>query len=190
MRESKPELSDRLKRWSQGDSEARDEVVEQLYQELKRVARAQLSSERAGHTLQPTALVNEAWMKLAGAHGIQVNDRPHFIALAARMMRQILIDSGRRKQAGKRSDEPTPSLLYGTPSGQTGTLDLMALDAALERLETAHPEQARVVELRYFGGLSIEETAAAMSISASTAKRYWRAARAWLYLELGAPSDG
>ncbi len=184
MTDASQDLTAVLKRWSQGDTGARDEVIEQLYAELKRMARSQLARERADHTLQPTALVNEAWLKLEGIDRLKVNDRVHFIAVAARMMRQILIDSGRRKQAGKRTNDQPPSLLYGTTDGQTQMIDLMALDDALNRLEVLHPEQARVVELRYFGGLTIEETAAALDVSLSSAKRYWRTARAWLYLQL------
>jgi RNA polymerase sigma factor (TIGR02999 family) len=173
-----------LKRWSKGETGARDQVIESVYTELKRVARAQLARERGNHTLQPTALVNEAYLKLLGVDKIQVNDRVHFIAVAARMMRQILIDSGRRKQAGKRNNDVPPSLMFGTATGQTEAIDLLTLDDALRKLETLHPEQARVVEMRYFGGLTIEETAAAMEISTSTAKRHWRTAKAWLFLHL------
>ena len=184
MSDSAGDVTRILRRWSEGDTSGRDELIEQIYAELKRVARSQLSRERANHTLQPTALVNEAYLKLLGVERIDVNDRVHFIAVAARMMRQILIDSGRRKQAGKRNPEPPPSVLLGTPSGQTESIDLMALDNALNKLEGLQPEQAKVVELRYFGGLTIEETAAALDISISSAKRYWRSARAWLYLQL------
>jgi RNA polymerase sigma factor (TIGR02999 family) len=184
MAEAGRDITRILKRWSMGESDARDQVIEAVYSELKRVARAQLSGERANHTLQPTALVNEAYLKLLGVDRLQANDRVHFIAVAARMMRQILIDSGRRKQAGKRNNDVAPTLIYGTPTGQTEAIDLLALDEALLKLEALHPDQARLVEMRYFGGLTIEETAAAMDISPSTAKRHWRAAKAWLYLQL------
>lgn len=190
MPESGGDVTRILKRWSQGESDARDQVIESVYAELKRVARSQLARERGNHTLQPTALVNEAYLKLLGVDRIQVNDRVHFIAVAARMMRQILIDSGRRKQAGKRNNDISPSLMFGSATGQTEAIDLMALDDALHQLEALHPEQARVVEMRYFGGLTIEETAAAMDISTSTAKRHWRTAKAWLYLKLGDARDG
>ncbi len=184
MSDSAGDVTAILQRWSEGDTSARDALIEQVYADLKRVARSQLARERADHTLQPTALVNEAYLKLLGVERIQANDRVHFIAVAARMMRQILIDSGRRKRASKRSADPPPSLLLGMPSGQTKSIDLMALDSALHQLEALQPEQAKVVELRYFGGLTIEETAAALDMSISSAKRYWRAARAWLYLQL------
>ncbi len=184
MSEPGAEVTRILKRWSKGEQGARDQVIESVYTELKRVARSQLAGERANHTLQPTALVNEAYLKLLGVEKIQVNDRVHFIAVAARMMRQILIDSGRRRQAGKRNNDVPPSLMFGTTTGQTEAIDLMSLDDALQKLEAIHPEQARVVEMRYFGGLTIEETAAAMDISTSTAKRHWRVAKAWLFLQL------
>jgi RNA polymerase sigma factor (TIGR02999 family) len=190
MTEPATDVTRILKRWSRGEADARDQVIESVYSELKRVARAQLARERADHTLQPTALVNEAYLKLLGVDRIQANDRVHFIAVAARMMRQILIDSGRRRQAGKRNNDAPPSLLFGTATGQTEAVDLMSLDHALSALEARHPEQAKVVELRYFGGLTIEETAAAMDISPSTAKRHWRTARAWLFLRLGDGGSG
>jgi len=190
MTEPATDVTRILKRWSRGEADARDQVIESVYHELKRVARAQLARERAEHTLQPTALVNEAYLKLLGVDRIQVNDRVHFIAVAARMMRQILIDSGRRRQAGKRNNDVPPSLFFGTVAGQTETVDLMSLDDALRKLEAQHPDQAQVVELRYFGGLTIEETAAAMDISPSTAKRHWRTARAWLFLQLGDGRSG
>jgi len=189
MPESGRDVTRILKRWSRGETDARDQVIESVYLELKRVARSQLARERGNHTLQPTALVNEAYLKLLGVDKIQVNDRVHFIAVAARMMRQILIDSGRRKQASKRNNDVPHSLMFGTTTGQTEAIDLMALDDALRRLEALHPEQARVVELRYFGGLTIEETAAAMDISSSTAKRHWRTAKAWLFLQLSESSS-
>ena len=152
-----------------------------LYGELKRLARIQFSGERAGHTLQPTALVSEAWMKLIQADKVEWRDRAHFMAVAARVMRQILVDSGRRKRAVKRR---TPTTVQLGQAVDSPVVDLLALDQALARLEDMDAEQARVVELRYFGGLTIPETAEVLDLSVATVNRSWRAARAWLFMQL------
>jgi len=178
------ELTTVLRRWSGGDERAREELVERVYAELKQLARARFSGERAGHTLQPTALVHETYLKLIQGEQVSWHDRMHFIAVSARIMRQILVDSGRRRNADKRRGDAGDALVLQSGRGEEDTVDLLALDQAMERLEALDPDQARVVELRYFGGLSIEETAAAMEISVATVNRYWRAARAWLYLQL------
>lgn len=178
------DLTGMLRRWSGGEASAREALVERVYSELRSIARARFAGERAGHTLQPTALVHEAYLKLVQGEQVDWQDRLHFIAVSARVMRQVLVDSGRRRSAVKRQGDPGDALLMQSGEREDDTVDILALDQAMSRLEALDPDQARVVELRYFGGLSIEETAAAMEISVATVNRYWRAARAWLYLQL------
>jgi len=172
-----------LRRWSSGDESAREELSAGIYFELKRLARIQFSGERAGHTLQPTALVNEAWMKLIQGDQVDWHGRSHFMAVAARVMRQILIDSGRRKRAAKRQG-PGPITVGLIEEGGSAVVDLLALDQALDQLEELDANQARIVELRYFGGLTIPETAEVLDVSTATVNRAWRAARAWLFLQI------
>ena len=178
-----PDLTAMLMRWSAGDKDVLEALSAGLYAELKRLARIQFSGERAGHTLQPTALVSEAWMKLIQADQVEWRDRAHFMAVAARVMRQILVDSGRRKRASKRRT-PTPTTVQLGEAGDSPVVDLLALDQALARLEDMDADQARVVELRYFGGLTIPETAEVLDVSVATVNRSWRAARAWLFMQL------
>ena len=178
-----PDLTAMLRRWSAGEPEVLEALSAGLYAELKRLARIQFSGERAGHTLQPTALVSEAWMKLIQADKVEWRDRAHFMAVAARVMRQILVDSGRRKRAVKRRT-PTPTTVQLGEAGDSPVVDLLALDQALARLEDMDADQARVVELRYFGGLTIPETAEVLDLSVATVNRSWRAARAWLFMQL------
>ena len=175
------DLTALLLRWSAGDKNVLEALSAGLYAELKRLARIQFSGERAGHTLQPTALVSEAWMKLIQADQVEWRDRAHFMAVAARVMRQILVDSGRRKRAVKRR---TPTTVQLGQAVDSPVVDLLALDQALARLEDMDADQARVVELRYFGGLTIPETAEVLDVSVATVNRSWRAARAWLFLQL------
>lgn len=178
------EVTQVLKRWSAGDEQAREELIERVYDELKVIARARLGMERADHTLQPTALVHEAWLKLVRGEQVDWQDRAHFIAVSARVMRQILVDSGRRKRAAKRNDDQAPTLFVPTVQNEDERVDILDLDDALVRLEALDESQARLVELRYFGGLTIPEAAAAMNVSVATANRSWRAARTWLYMTL------
>ena len=187
--EHQGEFTTVLRRWSGGDARAREELVDRVYAELKQLARARFAGERAGHTLQPTALVHETYLKLVQGEQVSWQDRVHFIAVSARIMRQILVDSGRRRSAAKRQRDPGDVLLVQAGARDDDTVDILALDQAMARLEALDPAQARVVELRYFGGLTIEETAAAMEISVATVNRYWRAARAWLYLQLNPAHD-
>ncbi len=163
--------------------------MDQVYAHLRRIAQARLSGERANHTLQPTALVHEAWLKIIQGEAVSWNDRVHFVAVAARAMRQIIIDSGRRRQAAKRQRREPLTIHLQTSADDPQTVDLMALDQALQRLESLDARQARIVELKYFGGLTSEETAAVMQLSAATINRHWRAARSWLFLELGERSE-
>lgn len=156
-----------------------------MYDELRRAAARLLRGERPGQTLQATALVNEAYLRLADGTGTRWQDDRHFVAIAARVMRQILVDRARARGAQKRwAGLERVTLSESLALGETDDAMLPALNEALARLEQFDPEQARIVELRFFGGLSIEETAAALEISPATLKRRWALARAWLFREL------
>ena len=166
-----------------------DALLPIVYDELRRLAAAYLRRERPGQTLQPTALVHEAYLRLAKDRPERWQNRAHFCAIAAHSMRQILIEKARARGAIKRGGaQPRVTLDEGLVAGAERSIDLVALDEALDRLAALDPEQARLVELRFFGGLTIEETADAMQISPATVKRHWTVARAWLARELaGAP---
>ena len=178
-----------LTRLRRGDQRAAERLVPLVMDELRRLARYYLKDERTGHTLQPTALVHEAYLKLAGYQNLNWESRSHFIGVAASLMRQILIDSARRHRAAKRGrnfeqvslDEHRDFLQVERSE------ELLALDEALHRLEKMNARQSRIVELRYFGGLSVEETAEALGVSPITVKRDWATARAWLRAELEVP---
>jgi RNA polymerase sigma factor (TIGR02999 family) len=156
-----------------------------VYDRLRQLARRHLARERAGHTLQPTALVHEAYLRLAGHHRIQWQDRGHFLALAATTMRRVLVSHARGRLAEKRGGGGAALSLDDVPAPAVERAEeLVALDDALEALAAFDPRQARVVELRYFGGLTVEETAAALGVSPATVKLDWSLARAWLRREL------
>lgn len=174
-----------LQDWSAGDPQAADRIFERVYPELKGVARRHLSSERAGHTIQPTALVNEAFLKLKAGSQIEWQDRAHFFAIAARIIRQILVDYGRRRNAKRRGGGLAITLNEELHGAQEDALELLALDEALNRLEALNPRQAEVVAMRYFGGMTVQEVATVTQRSEATVGRDWRAARAWLYRALG-----
>ena len=162
-----------------------DALLPLVYQELRRLAAAYLRREKPGQTLQPTALVHEAYLRLMKDRPDRWQNRAHFCAIAAHSMRQILIERARARGAAKRGgDRPRVTLDEGLVAGHDRSIDLLALDEALERLAAMDPEQARLVELRFFGGLTVEETAEAMNISPATVKRHWTVARAWLAREL------
>lgn len=173
-----------LRQWAEGDTSARDALIARAYEELKQIARAQMAGERAGHTLQPTALVHEAWLKLVGGSPVDWQDRTHFFAVCARVIRQVLVDSARRRLAARRDAQGVAPL---TLSVTEEVIDLQALDQALSRLEVLNADWARVVELRYFAGLTIAETAQVTQRSTASIERDWRAARAWLYSQLEQP---
>jgi RNA polymerase sigma factor (TIGR02999 family) len=164
-----------------GAESAKTEFLKVAYQELRRVAGRYLRRERPGHTLQPTALVHEAYLRMVGQSG-EAHNTSHFVALAAQMMRRILINHALSKKAEKRGGGQTHIPLEDDLpiAADSRSVDVLALDEALAELETLDPRQARIVELRYFGGLSIEETASAMSISTATVKRDWLIAKLWL----------
>ena len=171
-----------LKQVRQGDGEAAGKLIPFVLDELRRLARLQLQRERPDHTLQPTALVNEAYIRLVGDQARDWQSRAHFIGVSASVMRRILIDHARRRQSLKRAAARTGTLDIEQYPAQSDlqTEELLSLDLALEKLEKMCPRQCRIVELRYFGGLSTEETAEAMNLSPITVKRDWLAAKAWL----------
>jgi RNA polymerase sigma-70 factor, ECF subfamily len=174
-----------LERWSEGDEEALDQLMPLVYDELHRLAGAYLRRERREHTLQPTALINELFLKLFGQRHPNWKNRAQFFGVAAQLMRRILVDHARRHQAGKRGgDRINVSLRNVGAFGNQPDADLLTLHDALDQLEKIDPEQSRLVELRFFGGLTIEETAEVMQISHATVEREWKIARAWLKREL------
>lgn len=171
---------------SRGETDAAEKLLPLVYNELKGIAARQMQRERADHTLQPTALVHEAYLKLIDQNRVEWQGRAHFCAIAANVMRRILVDYARQKNAAKRGAGAHKIAIDEnlTPDQTSRDVDLVALDDALERLTVLNPRHARIVELRYFGGLTVEETAAALDISASTVKNDWRAAKAWLLTQL------
>lgn len=182
----KVEISELLKAWSNGESGAADEMMPLVYDELRRQARRYLRRERANHTLQSTALVHEAYIRLVGQRDVTWQNRAHFFGIAAEMMRRILVNYALRSGRVKRGGEAvTIALDGGIQVADTSTdVNLLDLDEALCRLAEMDERQARLVELKYFGGLSIEETAEVLGISNATVKREWNVARAWLRAEL------
>src|SRR5580765_5703024 len=174
-----------LKAWGKGDLQARDDLVPLVYRELQRRAGAYLRRERPDHTLQPTALVHEAFMRLMGQDRVAWQNRAHFFAMAAQMMRRILVDHAREHQAAKRPGAHLKVLLDdGIGAAHPPACELMMVDEALVELARIDPRQGQIVELRYFGGLSEQEVAAVLSVSRATVTREWQTARAWLYRRL------
>jgi RNA polymerase sigma factor (TIGR02999 family) len=179
------QITELLARWSEGEITAREKLVPLVYEELRRVARHCMAGERPDHTLQSGALVHEAYLRLVGHSSVRWDGRAHFFAVAAQLMRRILVDHARKKGAGKRGgDRVTITLDERLAPARQRELDVIALDDALNELSRMNPQHSRIVEMRFFAGLSIEETAQAMGISPATVKRDWAAARAWLYREL------
>jgi RNA polymerase sigma factor (TIGR02999 family) len=179
------EVTELLRSWRQGDGGALDRLVPLVHAELRRVARSHIRREGPGHTLQPTALVNELYLRLVNIDRLTLNDRTHFFAVASTLMRQILVDHARRKRADKRGGAVTMmSLDDVSPASQTPIVDVLALDRALDALSSRDARQCRIVELRYFAGLSINETAEAIGVSAATVEREWTMAKAWLHRRL------
>ncbi|HSS50891.1 MAG TPA: sigma-70 family RNA polymerase sigma factor, partial [Thermoanaerobaculia bacterium] len=171
-------VTELLARWSQGDVAARDALMPLVYNELRRLARRNLAGQRSDHTLQATALVHEAYLRLVNRKQAQWQDRAHFFTLAAQVMRQILVDHARGHNAAKRGGGAITVTLDEETPGSKGTInvDLIDLDTALKKLATLDERQSRLVELRFFGGLSIEEAAQAVNISPATGKREWATA--------------
>ena len=182
------EISELLKAWSDGDREAAERFMPLIYDELRRQAHRYLNRERPNHTLQTTALVHEAYLRLADQRNVTWQNRAHFFGLAAQMMRRILVNYAINRNREKRGGLNDRISLDETImiAGDRGDVDVLSLDEALTRLEELDERQARVVELRYFSGLSIEETAEVLGISPATVKREWNMARTWLRAELSA----
>ena len=180
-----PEVTALLLAWREGDAAALDRLLPAVYDELHRMARRQLRRERTDHTLQPTALVHEVFLKLVDVRRIQWQDRSHFLAMAARLMRRVLVDWARARRYQKRGGEAVRVTLDPDDLAAAGPpQDVVELDLALEALAREDPRKSQVVELRFFGGLSVEETAEALGISSDTVTRDWKLARAWLRREL------
>ena len=176
------EVSQLLREWSNGDQAALDKVMPVVYQELRRLAHHYMRKERADHTLQTTALVNEAYMRLAHYKKMRWQSRAHFFAVAAQVMRRILVEQARSKKFAKRGGGAQKVSLDETAIVTAGrSAEVIAVDEALTELESWDPRKGRIVELRFFGGLSIEETAEVLKVSPTTVQREWRAAKAWLY---------
>jgi RNA polymerase sigma-70 factor (ECF subfamily) len=184
-----PDITELLERWGTGDKQALDQLMPCIYDELKRVAGSYLRVERPGHTLQPTALVNEAYLRMVRLRSPKIENRKHFIVLAAQAMRRVLVDHARRHNAGKRDMRLLPPD-SGVVIQPVLELDMVALDDALSLLSQFDPDKERIVELRYFAGLTVEETADVVGRSPATVKREWAVAKAWLYRQLnGEASD-
>jgi len=183
------QVSELLMRWREGDSTALDSLIPVVYAELRRVARAYLRRERPDHTLQSAALVHEAYVRLAGQTSPQLQNRAHFFGVAARLMREILIDHARNRGAAKRgAGIPQIALNEAMDIPHLKSVDLILLDDALRRLSRLDERQGRVVELRFFAGLSIEDTSEALGISPATVSREWTTARLWLRREIAKAS--
>jgi RNA polymerase sigma factor (TIGR02999 family) len=177
-------VTELLAKWQAGDEEAFRALVPQLYKELRRLARYHLQRERPDHTLQATALVHEAYLRLTRQGPVHLENRAHFLAVSAQPMRQILVEHARRRRAAKRDGGHKVTLEGAESLQEEPAVDLMALDDALKGLARLDPQQSRIVELRFFGGLTIEETAEALKISAATVKREWATARVWLHHQM------
>jgi len=184
---SAPQITQLLNAWSEGDRMAGERLAPILERELHRVAARYMAGERPGHTLQTTALVNEVYLRLIEWKSVEWHSRAHFFGVAAQIMRRILVDYARQRNADKRgADAVEVSLSEAAEVRLNGPGDLVALDEALQELEKLSARQSRTVELRFFGGLSLEETAEVLGVSVGTVRRDWSMARAWLFRELSA----
>jgi RNA polymerase sigma factor (TIGR02999 family) len=172
--------------WRDGDRNALEALLPAVYGELRQIAARYISRERPGHLLQPTALVHEAYLRLVDTTQVQWQNRAHFLAISAQVMRRVLVDHAREQLAEKRGGGVTLLPIDDAAAGSAPprSLDVIAVDRALTRLAAVYPEQGRLVELRYFGGLTVEETAEVLGLSPATVKRHWTVARAWLYRDL------
>ena len=180
-----------LLQWRRGDQSALEQLMPLVYEELRRIARQCMRGERTGHTLQTTALVNEAYLRLVNSSRVQWQDRAHFFAIASQLMRRVLVDEARKRRNLKRGGEYTLVDIDAVDaSSRPRDFDLLALDQALDALAEFAPRKGKVVELRFFGGLSIEETALVLGISTDIVKREWRTAKLWLLQELSGSVAG
>lgn len=177
-------ISALLTKWRAGDQDALQVLIPLVYQELRGIAQHHLRQERPDHTLQSTALVHEAYLRLMKQGPAEIKNRVHFLAVASRLMRQILVDHARRHRAAKRGGGLKLELREAMTAQKVPSVDLVALDTALKELARLDPQQSRIVEMRFFGGLSIEDTAEIIGVSPTTVKREWATARAWLLREL------
>jgi RNA polymerase sigma factor (TIGR02999 family) len=182
-------VSELLRAWSDGDQSALDRLTPIVYQELRRLARRYIRREKPGHSLQTADLVNEAYMRLVDYDRMQWQDRAHFFAVSAQLMRRILVEHARRHNLKRGGDVAHVSLDEAVELGSDRPTDLVALDDAMSALERFDPRKARVVEMRFFGGLNAEETAEVLKVSAVTVMRDWSTAKAWLYRELNSRSN-
>jgi RNA polymerase sigma factor (TIGR02999 family) len=191
MAPSQREVTELLLAWGQGQESALQQLVPLVHQELKRLARRYMAGERPDHTLQTTALVNEAYMRLVDCQRVDWQDRAHFFAISARMMRRILVDYARSRGYQKRGGRAQRiTLEEGVPEAPQPRIELMALDEALEALSQLDARKSRVVELRFFGGLSAKETAKVLDVSEDTVLRDWRLAKVWLLRKLDGRDKG
>ncbi|HWP54672.1 MAG TPA: sigma-70 family RNA polymerase sigma factor [Pyrinomonadaceae bacterium] len=184
MESEAPTITQLLVEWSHGNQQALDRLTPLVYDELRQMARTYLRRERPDHTLQPTALVHEAYLRLIDQHSVSWQNRAHFFGIASQMMRRILVNHALARAAEKRGSGERITLDEAIDLSKKGEVDLIALDEALQELERLDSQQTRIVELRFFGGLSIEETAEALGISPATVKRDWSTARLWLRRQL------
>jgi RNA polymerase sigma factor (TIGR02999 family) len=186
MTHAPEDVTNMLIRWSQGDRAALDRLMPVVYQELHQIAERYFRRERSDNTLQPTALVNEAYIRLISQSGVDWKNRAQFFGIAATTMRRILVERARARNAAKRGSGDRKLDLTGVSDASIdeSRLDLLALDQALEELSSFDPQQCRIVEAKFFGGLSIEETAQVIGVSPATVKREWALAKAWLFREL------
>jgi RNA polymerase sigma factor (TIGR02999 family) len=183
---SNSDITALLLEWSQGSEAARDELIPLLYSELRGIAARSMSAERGEHTLQPTALVHETWFRLIDQRRVQWRDRSHFFGVASGLMRRVLVDHARRRAADKRGGGASPVTLDLEPETHAKSVDVIALDTALGELALIDETQARIVELRFFGGCSPEETAESVGMSRAAMYREWDLAKAWLFRRLSA----
>jgi RNA polymerase sigma factor (TIGR02999 family) len=196
--QTRGEVTRLLQSWAHGDAAALEQLWPLVYDDVRRLARRQMARERGDHTLQGTALVNEAFIRLSGQRVLEWHNREQFLSLAAQIMRRVLVDHARQRGAQRRGDGAKPLSLHDTQAAleadavqaldafEDDRVDLLAIDAALTRLQAIDAPQGRIVELRYFGGLTLEETASVVGISLASVKREWAMARAWLRRELEA----
>lgn len=179
-----PDVTALLMQWSRGDAAALNQLMPLVYEELRQISRRYLASERPDHTLQPTALVHDAYLRIVDQRRVQWRDRWHFFGVAAQMMRRILVDHERGRRAAKRAAGERVALDEAAVAADGRDVNLLALDAALDRLAAIDPEKSRLVEMRFFAGLTVEEIAAAQNVATRTVQRQWRLARLWLFREL------
>jgi RNA polymerase sigma factor (TIGR02999 family) len=181
---SPKQVTELLLRWKHGDQKSLQDLLPLVYGELRRLAQHHLRGERSDHTLQSTALVHEAYLRLVKWSSLPAESRGHFFALASQLMREILVDYARSRKAGKRDGGTRLTLDEAGDFSHSRDVDLLALDDALNQLSRISPRQSRIVEMRYFGGLSIEETSEFLGVSSATVEREWAVARTWLYRQI------